>query len=66
MVYTIIVRFEWDHAKAKRNYSKQGITFEIAITVFDDPFVLIDRDEKHSTSIEIRGTLIGESDAGVS
>jgi len=31
-------RFEWDEAKAARNYQKHGITFEEAALVFKDPF----------------------------
>lgn len=32
--------FEWDPQKAASNFQKQGISFEIATRVFDDPFVL--------------------------
>jgi uncharacterized protein len=36
-------RFVWHGAKADRNAQKNGITFEEAVTVFDDPlFVLQD------------------------
>jgi uncharacterized protein len=59
------VKFEWDEKKAISNISKHDIDFNLAITAFDDPFALIDRDEKHSTSEEIRESLIGESDNGV-
>jgi uncharacterized DUF497 family protein len=31
------MRYEWDDAKAERNERKHGITFEVAILVFDDP-----------------------------
>ena len=57
--------FEWDAAKAKFNAGKHGITFDIAITAFDDPYALIAPDEKHSTAAERREWLIGESDHGV-
>lgn len=30
-------QFEWDEAKAERNYEKHKITFEEAETVFLDP-----------------------------
>jgi len=30
--------FEWDEAKARRNYSKHGVTFETAKKAFADPF----------------------------
>jgi uncharacterized DUF497 family protein len=58
------MRFEWDHRKARDNAKKHGVTFEQAITAFDDPFALVTLDVKHSTS-EKREWLIGESDVGV-
>jgi uncharacterized DUF497 family protein len=42
------MRFEWDVAKAGRNFDKHGIAFDQAITAFDDPFALIAADERHS------------------
>ncbi len=59
------MEFEWDAAKARRNFHKHGIAFEQAITAFDDPYALIAPDRKHSTTEEIREWLIGESDCGV-
>lgn len=64
-VYTINVEFEWDAVKARHNFQKHGVTFERAITAFDDPYALIAPDHKHSTTEEIREWLIGESDNGV-
>jgi uncharacterized protein len=46
------LRFSWDEAKAKANERKHGITFEEAITVFDDPNLLIEFDRRHSESEE--------------
>jgi len=34
------VRFEWDSAKAATNRRKHGVSFEIAMHVFADPFAL--------------------------
>lgn len=34
------LRFEWDAAKAEQNASNHGITFEVAVLAFDDPFAL--------------------------
>ncbi len=59
------MKFEWDEEKAYGNILKHGISFDQAITVFDDPFALISPDEKHSDAGEIREWLIGESDDGV-
>jgi len=58
------VRFAWDPVKARSNFLKHGVSFELAITTFDDPFALRAPDTKHS-STESREWLIGESDDGV-
>jgi uncharacterized protein len=60
------MQFEWDTAKARRNFHKHGISFDRAITAFDDPFALIAPDDQHSDIEEIREWLIGESDTGCS
>jgi len=31
------MRITWDEAKAARNLSKHGVSFELAATVFEDP-----------------------------
>ncbi len=59
------MRFDWDPRKAAGNKDKHGVSFEEAITAFDDPYALIERDEEHSTSKEIRESLIGEATPGV-
>ncbi len=56
--------FSWDDKKASLNALKHGLTFEEAITAFDDPWSLIAPDRKHSTDVEIRQWLIGETDSG--
>jgi len=63
MVYTKN-RFEWDLRKAQLNLKKHGLSFEIALTAFDDPAAIIKDDPKHSRD-EIRAALIGQSDNGV-
>jgi uncharacterized DUF497 family protein len=57
--------FDWHDRKAASNRIKHGVSFEEAITAFDDPFALIAPDPMHSTSTEERRWLIGEADAGV-
>jgi uncharacterized DUF497 family protein len=52
--------FEWDAQKAKRNLRKHGITFDEAITVFDDVQASIFPDEDHS-SVEEREIIVGHS-----
>lgn len=58
------IRFEWDENKAISNQKKHKVSFELAITVFDDPSALIADDEKHSQS-ETREWIIGMADSGV-
>jgi hypothetical protein len=65
MVYTIFTRFEWDARKARSNLAKHRVSFELAMTAFDDPFGLVAVDDTHSTSEEEREWRIGESDEGV-
>jgi hypothetical protein len=57
------VEFEWDIAKAERNESKHGVSFEEASTVFGDPLELTIDDPDHSVE-EDRLVSIGRSAAG--
>jgi uncharacterized DUF497 family protein len=59
------MRFEWDARKGRSNVAKHGVSFELAITAFDDPFALVAWDDRHSTPAEQREWIIGESDHGV-
>lgn len=59
------MRFEWDDLMARLNADRLCVTFDQAITAFDDPYALIAPDENHSTAEESREWLIGESDQGV-
>ena len=59
------MRFEWDGRRARANVAKHGVSFEVGITTFDDPFALLADDASHSTRTEQREWLIGESDRGV-
>ena len=56
-------RFEWDPRKAEANQKKHGITFEEAITVFDDPLASKEDDLAHSLT-EYRQLAFGESVLG--
>ena len=51
--------------KQKVIEKKHSISFELAITVFDDPQALVAFDEKHSNENELREWIIGLSDNGV-
>jgi len=57
--------FEWDERKARRNAVKHGVTFEAAMTAFDDPDAWLAPDTAHSTAKELREWLIGNSDEGL-
>lgn len=59
------MKFEWNKDKSKQNLKKHGISFDLSITVFDDPFALVAPDEKHSNANEKREWIIGESDKGI-
>lgn len=52
--------FEWDEAKAASNLAKHGVSFEEALTVFDDPLAAIFDDEEHSLT-EPREIIVGHS-----
>ena len=54
------VRFEWDPKKAKANFSKHGVSFEEAMTVFSNPLAKIFKDDSHSAE-EQREIIIGHS-----
>ena len=56
------MEFEWDEKKALLNQLKHRLSFEGAITAFDDPMALVASDAKHSSQ-ERREWLIGEMDA---
>jgi len=57
------MKFEWNEAKAAANLIKHSISFEEAITVFDDPLYVDFYDPRHSQA-EHRYIIIGESKQG--
>ena len=54
------LHFEWDENKAKTNYSKHGVSFEEAKTVFYDDYAVIISDPDNSES-EDRFVILGFS-----
>ena len=58
-----LTEFEWSEDKAASNLAKHGLSFEEALTVFDDPLAAIFDDEGHSTG-ERREIIIGHSSQG--
>jgi uncharacterized DUF497 family protein len=53
--------FCWDESKAAENHSKHGVSFEEAVTVFDDPLLVL---QDASRNEEQRDAVIGFSSAG--
>ena len=51
--------FEWDLAKARQNYRKHKVSFERAVEVFLNPFMLSIFDDEHSR-VEDRWITIGK------
>jgi uncharacterized protein len=58
------LEFEWDRAKAKANFRRHGVSFDLAKTVFKDPFAIerIDDREEHD---EERFLIIGVAEGKV-
>ena len=54
------MRFEWNSSKAQFNFSKHGISFEEATTIFGDPLSITSPDPDHSQE-EGRWITIGVS-----
>lgn len=52
--------FEWHKEKAELNFKKHNVSFEEAITVFDDTLGIYKTDDEHSIGEE-RCYLIGNS-----
>ena len=57
------MKFEWDNNKATKNFSKHGISFNEAETVFDDP-LYVDFYDPHHSDDEDRYLIVGESNRG--
>jgi uncharacterized DUF497 family protein len=55
------LRFAWDKPKAKSNYAKHGVSFDLAKAVFKDPFAIEFLDERQDYGEE-RFVIIGMVD----
>lgn len=44
MVYTVMF-YEWDEAKSRENVRKHGVSFEEAVTIFEDPGLRLAEDD---------------------
>jgi hypothetical protein len=58
------LEFEWHKAKAEANFRRQGVSFDLAKTVFKDPFAIerLDDREEHG---EERFVIIGAAEGRV-
>ncbi|HSA58845.1 MAG TPA: BrnT family toxin [bacterium] len=59
------MKFEWDPKKAAINLHKHAVSFEEAMTAFEDLDAFITVDELHSNDMEKRHWLIGCVDSGL-
>ena len=57
------MHFEWNPAKAKKNFQKHGVPFEEAASVFYDPLAVTGADPNHS-EVEERMITFGMSSHG--
>jgi len=57
------MEFEWDENKAAANLSRHGVSFDEAMSVFDDPVYVDFYDPDHSYD-EHRYIIIGQSQRG--
>jgi uncharacterized DUF497 family protein len=55
------MEFTWDPNKAEINQKKHGVTFEEAVTAFNDPYAMIMEDPEHSQNEE-RFLILGLSE----
>jgi uncharacterized protein len=55
------LEFEWNKAKAEANFRRHGVSFDLAKTVFSDPFAIerLDDREEHG---EERFVIIGAAE----
>jgi len=58
------LKFEWQNAKAEANFSAHGVSFELATTVFRDPFALERLDDREGYGEE-RFVMIGMAEGNV-
>jgi len=56
-----MIEFEWDDVKASKNFTKHGVTFEEASSVFYDEFAVQFYDNENSQLEEDRFLILGIS-----
>jgi uncharacterized protein len=58
------LKFEWDDAKAQANLRTHGVTFDLAKTVFRDPFAIERIDDREDYGEE-RFVMIGRAEGSI-
>ena len=58
------LKFEWHDAKAQANWRAHGVSFDLAKTVFNDPFA-IDRFDDRKDYGEERFVMIGMAEGNI-
>ncbi len=58
------LKFEWDKSKAEANFRRHGVSFDLATTVFKDPFT-IERVDDRGDYGEERFVIIGMAEGRV-
>ena len=58
------LKFEWHNAKADANFSTHGVSFDLATTVFKDPFAIERLDDRQDYGEE-RFVMIGMAEGNV-
>jgi uncharacterized DUF497 family protein len=58
------LEFEWHKAKAEENFRRHGVSFELAKTVFKDPFAIERLDDREKLNEE-RFLIIGIAESRV-
>ena len=57
------MKYEWDENKSRSNRKKHGISFDAAVAVFNDPFILLIKDRTEGG--EQRWHAIGTAQAAI-
>ena len=64
-MYRQVTRYDWDEDKNQSNYVKDGISFQTAILIFDDPSVvseverIVDGEERwQSIGVIVKATIV--------
>ena len=58
------LEFEWDNAKAQANLRRHGVSFELAKTVFKDPFAIERLDDREDYG-EVRYIITGLAEGDI-